>query len=95
MAEAGLEHSVVRVPVGTADMTSQMQQVADSGADVVQVIGNDAFCIAAFQGLAAVNYEGSIAAVNQCITDATREAIELTCQAAVDGLTQMLINMGC
>ena len=24
-----------------------------------------------------------------------RDAIEMTCQAAVDGLTQMLTNMGC
>ncbi len=75
MAKAGLDYDVVRVPLGTADMTAQMQQVVSGGADVVQVLGNDAFCIAAFQGLAAVGYTGSITAVNQCITDATREAM--------------------
>jgi branched-chain amino acid transport system substrate-binding protein len=75
MGKAGLDYSVVRIPIGTADMTSQMQEVADSGAGVVQVIGNDSFCIAAFQGLKDVGYEGSIAAVNQCITDATRTAM--------------------
>jgi branched-chain amino acid transport system substrate-binding protein len=75
LENAGVEYEVVRVPIGTADMTSQMQQVKDSGAGVVQVIGNDAFCIAAFQGLAAVAYDGSITAITQCITDGTREAM--------------------
>jgi len=75
MGRAGLDYSVVRVPIGTADMVPQMQQVVAEGADVVQVLGNDAFCIAAFEGLAAVGFEGSITAVNQCITDATREAM--------------------
>ena len=75
LARSGLEYEVVRVPLGTPDMTPQMQQVKDAGAEVVQVIGNDSFCIAAFRGLDAVGYEGSITAVNQCITDATREAL--------------------
>ena len=56
-------------------MTSQMQQVAESGAGVVQIVGNDAFCIAALQGLNAVGYEGQITTISQCITDVTREAI--------------------
>jgi branched-chain amino acid transport system substrate-binding protein len=72
---AGLDYDVVRVPPGTADMTPQMQQIADSGAGVVMVLGYDAFCIAAFQGLKTVGYDGKIAAVSQCISDATREAI--------------------
>jgi branched-chain amino acid transport system substrate-binding protein len=75
LEDAGLEFEVIRVAVGTADMTTQMQQVVASGAGVVQVIGNDAFCIAAFQGLEAVAYEGSITAITQCVTDATREAM--------------------
>lgn len=72
---AGLEYDLITIPPGTADMTSQMQEVADSGAGVVHVLGNDAFCIAAFQGLKAVGYDGAITSVSQCITDATREAI--------------------
>jgi len=72
---AGVEYEIVRIPPGTADMTSQMQQVADSGAGVVQVVGNDAFCIAAFNGLNTVGYEGAVTSVSQCITDATREGV--------------------
>jgi branched-chain amino acid transport system substrate-binding protein len=75
LENAGLEYDLVRVPPGTADMTAQMQQVADSGAGVVQVIGNDSFCIAAFQGLKTAGYEGKITSISQCITDATREAV--------------------
>ena len=72
---AGLDYDLITIPPGTADMTSQMQEVADSGAGVVHVLGNDAFCIAAFQGLKAVGYDGAITSVAQCVTDATREAI--------------------
>jgi branched-chain amino acid transport system substrate-binding protein len=75
LEKSGLDHELVRVPVGTADMTTQMQEVVNSGAQVVSVIGNDAFCIAAFQGLHAVAYNGAITAVTQCITDVTREAM--------------------
>lgn len=70
-----LEYEVVKVPPGTADMTTQMQQVAASGAGVTHVLGNDSFCIAAIQGLKAVAYDGQITAVNQCMTDNTREAL--------------------
>lgn len=73
--DAGIEYEIVKVPPGTADMTSQMQQVADSGAGVVHVIGNDAFCIAAFNGLSAVGYDGATTAISQCVTDATREGV--------------------
>jgi branched-chain amino acid transport system substrate-binding protein len=72
---AGLEYELVKIPPGTADMTSQMQEVASSDAGVVYIVGNDAFCIAAIQGLNAVGYDGVITSVSQCITDATREAV--------------------
>jgi branched-chain amino acid transport system substrate-binding protein len=75
LGNAGLDYELVKVPLGTADMTSQMREVVDSGAGVVQVVGYDAFCIAAFQGLGAFGYDGAVTAVSQCITDATRQAI--------------------
>jgi len=75
LGNAGLEYELIKIPPGTADMTSQMQQAAASGAEVVHVIGNDAFCIAAYQGLNAVGYDGAITSIAQCITDVTREAI--------------------
>jgi branched-chain amino acid transport system substrate-binding protein len=73
--KAGLDYDLIKIPVGTADMTAQMQQVVNNGAGAVQIIGNDAFCIAAINGLAAVGFDGAIATVSQCITDATREGV--------------------
>ena len=75
LENAGLTYDLIKIPPGTADMTSQMQEVASSDAGVVYIVGNDAFCIAALQGLNAVGYDGAITAVSQCITDATREAV--------------------
>jgi len=75
LTNAGLEYELVKVPMGTADMTPQMQEVANGDAGAVFIVGNDAFCIAAIQGLKAVGYEGAIGAVSQCITDSTREAL--------------------
>lgn len=72
---AGLDYELIPVPVGTADMTLQAQEVADGGAGVVQVVGNDAFCIAAFNGLNTVGYDGAISSISQCITDVTRESV--------------------
>jgi branched-chain amino acid transport system substrate-binding protein len=75
LEDAGLEYDLVRVPPGTADMTSQMSEIANSDAGVTMVIGNDTFCIAAFQGLAAAGYDGELATLSYCLTDATREAL--------------------
>ena len=75
LERAGLDHEVVAIPLGTPDMTSRMQDVVDSGAGVVHILGNDAFCIAALQGLIAVEYEGAISGVSHCFTDATRAAL--------------------
>ncbi|HEY8527601.1 MAG TPA: ABC transporter substrate-binding protein [Acidimicrobiales bacterium] len=75
LENAGMDYDLVRIPPGTADMTSQMGEVANSDAGVAHVVGNDAFCVAAFNGLAAVGFEGAITAVSQCITDATREGV--------------------
>jgi hypothetical protein len=41
---ASLDYEIVTIPPGTADMTSQMQEVAASGADVVQVVGTPRGC---------------------------------------------------
>ncbi|WP_018504332.1 ABC transporter substrate-binding protein [Parafrankia discariae] len=75
MKAAGLEYSLIRVPPGTADMTAQLQRVTSGTPGVVFVVGNDSFCISAFNGLRAVGYDGSISAVSQCVTDATRKAV--------------------
>ncbi|OHV33422.1 branched-chain amino acid ABC transporter substrate-binding protein [Pseudofrankia sp. EUN1h] len=73
--EAGIGLKVVRVPPGTPDMTPQLQSLAASDPGVVQIVGNDAFCISALNGLRAIGFNGKITAIAQCITDATRRAV--------------------
>jgi branched-chain amino acid transport system substrate-binding protein len=74
--KAGLDVKLVAVPPGTADMTPQMQQVVSNNPDgIVTVVGNDTFCIAAFNGLRTAGFEGTVAAIPQCITDATKKAV--------------------
>lgn len=71
-----LKFDLVPVAIGTPDMTPQAQQiVAKNPNGVVAVVGNDQFCIAAFNGLAAVGFRGKIVTISQCLTDALRKAI--------------------
>ncbi|EFC86400.1 ABC transporter substrate-binding protein [Parafrankia sp. EUN1f] len=71
----GIELESVPVPPGTADMTPQMQGVADGKPGLVQIVGNDAFCIAAMNGLRAVAYDGAITPISNCMSDKTRKAV--------------------
>ena len=73
--EAGIEFEVVTVPPGTPDMAPQMIQLAEREPGLVYVVGNDAFCIPAFNGLIAAGYEGTVAGISVCVTDATRKAV--------------------
>ena len=57
--KAGLDVELVPVRAGTADMTPQMQKVvSDNPKGVVFVLGNDSFCIAAFNGLRTAGLRG-------------------------------------
>lgn len=74
--DAGLDLELVPVAAGTADMTPQMQRVvSDNPKGVVFVLGNDSFCIAAFNGLRTAGFEGTVTAIPQCFSDATRTAV--------------------
>lgn len=74
-ADAGIELNLIRVPLGTPDMVPQLQNAIADDPGVVHVLGNDAFCIAAFQALDALAFDGPVTAITQCISDATREAL--------------------
>ena len=71
-----VDWSVVPVALGTADMTPQMQKVvSDNPKGVVFVLGNDTFCIAAFNGLRTAGFKGTVTSIPQCLSDATRTAV--------------------
>jgi branched-chain amino acid transport system substrate-binding protein len=72
----GIELQVVPAPLVTPDMTPQAQQVVSNNPDgLAFVVGNDEFCIPAFNGLHAVGFTGTISAISQCFTAATRKAV--------------------
>lgn len=71
----GIHFAYVAVPPGTADMTPQMQKLASGNPGVVQIIGNDAFCTAALNGLRAVAFKGTISVISDCMSPATRKAV--------------------
>ncbi|TMK60271.1 MAG: branched-chain amino acid ABC transporter substrate-binding protein, partial [Actinobacteria bacterium] len=67
--QAGLQLELIAIAAGTADMTPQMQKlVTGNPKGVVFVIGNDAFCIAAFNGLRTVGFKGVVTTIPQCLT---------------------------
>jgi branched-chain amino acid transport system substrate-binding protein len=72
----GLDMELIPIAAGTADMTAQMQKLAsDNPNGVAFVIGNDAFCIAAFNGMRTAQFKGKVTSIPQCLSDATRTAV--------------------
>ena len=64
------------VALGTADMTPQMQKiVTENPKGVVFVLGNDTFCISAFNGLRTAGFKGQVVSIPSCLSDATRTAV--------------------
>ncbi len=62
--KAGVDMEMTPVALGTADMTPQMQKVVtDNPKGVVFVIGNDTFCIAAFNGLRTAGFKGQVTTI--------------------------------
>jgi len=75
-AKQGLDMELIAIPAGTADMTPQMAKLVQGNPNgTVFVIGNDAFCIAAFNGLKTAQFKGSVTSIPQCLSDATRTAV--------------------
>ena len=72
----GLDMELIPIAAGTADMTAQMQRLVSGNPDgVAFVIGNDAFCIAAFNGMRTAQFKGHVTSIQQCLSDATRTAV--------------------
>ena len=70
---AGLDLHLLPVALGTPDMTPEMIRLVERNPDgVVLILGTDAFCLAALDGLQTAGFEGSIAANESCVGDATR-----------------------
>ncbi|MCK9925067.1 ABC transporter substrate-binding protein [Frankia sp. AgPm24] len=75
LKKAGIKLKLIPIPLGTADMTPQLQSLSGSAPGVVEVVGNDSFCISAFNALRTAGFTGPFFAIPQCISDATRKAV--------------------
>ncbi|MBL7498449.1 ABC transporter substrate-binding protein [Frankia sp. CNm7] len=73
--KAGLEFDLIRIAPGTADMTPQLRPLAAGDPGIVEVAGNDAFCISAFNGLRDVGFTGTVIGLSNCISDRTQKAV--------------------
>lgn len=67
---AGVEMDLIAVPIGTADMTPQIQAALNNGDGLFHLLGNDSFCAAALKAMRTLNVDAPVTAVSQCIGDA-------------------------
>jgi branched-chain amino acid transport system substrate-binding protein len=67
----GLDLITTAVPLGTPDMTPQIQAALSSGAKEFVVVGTNAFCVSALKGLKTLGFTGKTVTNLNCIaTDA-------------------------
>jgi branched-chain amino acid transport system substrate-binding protein len=73
--DAGINLQLIKVPLGTADITQQINQIVTGGPTVVQVVGDPSLCIAGINGLRTNGFTGPITTLNNCVTDNIRTAV--------------------
>jgi branched-chain amino acid transport system substrate-binding protein len=71
---AGVTADVIKVPVGEADMTPQIQAGISNGDGAFAMVGNPAFCTSAIKGLTTVGFKGPITVIQQCIDETSASA---------------------
>ncbi|EHN10663.1 hypothetical protein PAI11_24660 [Patulibacter medicamentivorans] len=74
-AAAGVKLDVVPVPVGTADVTPQIQSAISKGAKAFHVVGESNLCTAAFKALQGLNFTGPITGITQCFPGTPGEGL--------------------
>ncbi|GAA3702998.1 ABC transporter substrate-binding protein [Gordonia hankookensis] len=64
---AGVAMDLIPVPMGTPDMTPQIQAALKNGDGMFHVLGNDSFCATAFKAMRTLNTDAPVTTVSQCI----------------------------
>ncbi|MFI5041450.1 MAG: ABC transporter substrate-binding protein [Acidimicrobiales bacterium] len=72
---AGVAIDVVAVPVGTADLTPQMQAELAKNPDQFHVLGDVSLCTAALKALKGVGFTKTIVVIQQCISGTSASGI--------------------
>lgn len=71
---AGVDYEVIPTPLGTADMTPQMQRAVASGADAIGVTGDLAFCSSFLQAYRTLSLDQTRYLIQPCIDPTNVEA---------------------
>ena len=71
---AGVDYEVIPTPVGTADMTPQLQAAVDGGADAIGMTGDLTFCSSFLQGYQTLGLDQTRYIISTCIDPTTVEA---------------------
>ncbi|UGT62561.1 ABC transporter substrate-binding protein [Nocardia asteroides] len=71
---AGAQLDVVPVPLGTADMTPQVQAALAKQPDMFHLLGDVSFCTAALKAMRTLNTTQPVMTVTQCVGDADAAA---------------------
>lgn len=72
---AGVTLDVVPVPLGTADMTPQVQAALAKGPGQFSLIGDPSFCTSALKALKTLGYDKGIVVIPQCIDESSAKAV--------------------
>jgi branched-chain amino acid transport system substrate-binding protein len=72
---AGIELNEIKVPLGSADLTQQINKIVQGGPTVVHIIGDPATCISAINGLKTNGYTGPVTTLNTCTSEAVTTAV--------------------
>jgi len=72
---AGVAVDIVAIPVGTADLTPQIQAELGKNPGQFQVFGDVSLCTAAIKAIKASTFTGSVVVIPQCITATSAASI--------------------
>jgi len=73
--KAGLELLPTAVPLGTPDLTPQVQAALSSGAQMFVVIGDTSLCVNGLKALKTLGFTGKVATNINCLTDKSAKSI--------------------
>jgi branched-chain amino acid transport system substrate-binding protein len=73
--KAGLTLIATGVPLGTPDVTPQVQAAISSGAQQFVVVGDTSLCVTTLKALKTLGFQGKVLSNANCLTDASAKAI--------------------
>jgi len=73
--KAGLQLLTTAVPLGTPDVTPQIQAALSNGAQQFLVIGDTSLCVNTLKALKTLGFDGKVMSNTDCLTDASAKAI--------------------